>query len=99
MRAYQLLGQTYRSAAPGSKWVNYREGNDTLAGSYVAYNPTAGRVPNCYGMSAKDAVALLREMGYRAKVVGYGKVVSQQPKAGTTMKRGTKVVLELRVKN
>ncbi len=99
MRAYQLLGQTYRSAAPGSKWVNYREGNDTLAGSYVAYTPTAGRVPNCYGMSAKDAVALLREMGYRAKVVGYGKVVSQQPKAGTTMKRGTKVVLELRVKN
>jgi len=47
-------------------------------------------------MSAKDAVTLLREQGYRARVVGYGKVVSQQPKSGTVSKRGTMVILNMK---
>ena len=47
-------------------------------------------------MTAKDAVEMLNEMGYRAVVSGYGKVLSQQPKAGTNAPKGTRVELTLR---
>ena len=94
--AYALLGQQYRSSDPTSRWVYYRSATDSVPGSYVPYEPAEGKVPNCYGMSAKDAVALLRSMGYRARVAGYGKVVSQQPKSGTPAKAGVTVVLNLK---
>lgn len=96
MRVYKLLKQRYSSADPTSEWVSYRAADDSVAGGYVAYKPAEGKVPNCYGMSAKDAVALLQEQGYRARVKGYGKVVSQQPKGGTVEKRGK--VVEVRLK-
>ena len=47
-------------------------------------------------MTAKDAIALLHEAGYRVKVNGYGKVRSQSPQANQAAKTGTTVVLELR---
>ena len=96
MRVYKLLKQQYSSADPSSKWVSYRSASDSIPGSYVAYKPIRGKVPNCYGMTAKDAVALLREQGYRAKVVGYGKVASQMPKAGTLSKSGTVVTVTMK---
>ena len=95
-RAYSLLRQQYHSSDPDSRWVFYRAETDSVPGSYVPYKPMAGKVPNCYGMSAKDAVALLREQGYRARVVSYGKVASQQPKGGTAAKRGTMVVVNMK---
>ena len=96
MRVYKLLGQQYCSADPTSEWVTYRTGTDSIPGGYVAYTPTEGKVPNCYGMTAKDAVALLQSMGYKAKVVGYGKVYSQVPKGTTVAKRGSVVTLTLK---
>jgi hypothetical protein len=94
--AYGLIGQPYVTTDAASEWVYYRAADDTLAASYVPYVPADGKVPNCYGMSAKDAVRLLREMGYRARVNGYGKVASQQPKGGTDAKSGSTVVLNMR---
>ena len=47
-------------------------------------------------MTAKDAVELLQSMGYRTRVGGYGKVVSQQPRAGSAAKQGATVVLTLK---
>jgi len=76
-------------------WVAY-SGGDSLPGRYVAYEPASGRMPNCYGMTAKDAIALLHEQGYKVKVNGYGKVRSQSPKASQAAKKGTTVVLDLR---
>ena len=96
MRVYKLLGQQYCSADPTSEWVTYRTGTDSIPGGYVAYTPAEGKVPNCYGMTAKDAVALLQSMGYKAKVVGYGKVYSQVPKGTTVAKRGSVVTLTLK---
>lgn len=93
---YGLIGQQYVTSDPGSEWVYYRAANDTLPGGYVPYEPVEGRVPNCYGMTAKDAVALLRSMGFRARVSGYGKVTSQQPKGGSAAKNGATVVLNLK---
>lgn len=95
-KIYKTLGRAYRTADKKSEWVYYYGGDDSTAAVYRPYQPKAGQVPQCYGMSAKDAVALLQKQGYRATVRGYGKVASQSPKSGTVAAKGTRVVLEMR---
>jgi hypothetical protein len=95
-RAYKLVGRTYRSANPTAEWVYYQAANEKEPAGYRGYKPVADKVPNCYGMSAKDAVELLHQLGYRAVVTGYGRVVSQNPARGTVVKKGTRVVLSLK---
>lgn len=95
-RVYKLLGQPYSTADPDSKWVYYRAAADSIPGGYKAYRPAEGKVPNCYGMSAKDAVNLLQSMGYRVRVNGYGKVNSQLPAAGTVAKKRSMVTLNMK---
>ncbi|MBO4730645.1 MAG: PASTA domain-containing protein, partial [Bacteroidaceae bacterium] len=60
------------------------------------YTPTDGRVPNCYGMTAKDAIAMLHAAGYKVRLSGYGKVRSQNPRAGQELKSGSTVEITLR---
>ncbi len=95
-RAYKMLKLSYQSADADSRWVYYQAANDSLPASYVPYAPAEGRVPNCYGMTAKDAVGLLESQGYRVKVRGYGRVNSQLPKGGTTAKARSTVVLNMK---
>lgn len=95
-RLYKLLRQPFPSADTACRWVVFQEGTDSTEGRYSPYIPVEGLVPNCHGMTAKDAVELLDEMGYKAKVSGYGKVAQQQPKAGSSAKRGTTVVLTMK---
>lgn len=95
-KLYKTLRQPFLSADSAARWVVYREATDSTIGQYYPYEPAHGRIPNCYGMTAKDAVEMLQESGYRALVNGYGKVLSQQPKAGTNAKHGTRVVLTLK---
>lgn len=52
-------------------------------------------IPDLRGMSAMDAVYLLRSRGYRVQLVGAGNVVSQSIPAGTTAARGSEIVLQL----
>ena len=56
---------------------------------------TAQGIPDLRGMSAMDAVYLLRSRGYRVQLVGAGNVVSQSIPAGTAAARGSEVVLQL----
>lgn len=56
----------------------------------------AGRVPNCHGMSAKDAIELLHSAGLKVRLSGYGKVSSQSPSAGSPIKKGATVVINLK---
>lgn len=95
-RVYKILSLPYSTADPDSKWVYYRTANDSIPGGYKAFRPEKNKVPNCYGMSAKDAVNLLQSMGYRVRVSGYGKVVSQEPRHGSAAKKGTMVTLTLK---
>lgn len=95
-RLYRQLRQPFLSADSASRWVVYRESTDSTEGRYEPYMPVEGLVPNCSGMTAKDAVELLQTMGYRAKVSGYGKVAHQQPKAGSAAKQGATVVLTMK---
>ena len=92
---YKTLRLPYMSQDPDSRWVVYQQATDSTQATYVPYVPTEGRVPNCYGMTAKDAVELLQSMGYHARVRGYGKVVSQSPKGGTQLSDGM-VVLNMK---
>ena len=94
-RLYKTLRQPFPSSDSVSRWVVYREETDSTVGQYVPYVPAEGQVPNCQGMTAKDAVELLQTMGYKARVSGYGKVVGQQPRAGSAAKVGATVVLTM----
>ena len=93
---YKQLRLNYRSADSSATWVYYAEATDSSAARYYPYEPDGGRVPNCYGMTAKDAIELLHSEGYRVHIGGYGKVRSQSPKAGQAAKKGTTVELTLR---
>ena len=93
---YKKLRLPYVGPDSASTWVSYVAATDSTAGHYVPYNPTSGKVPNCYGMTAKDAIALLHEAGYRVKLSGYGKVRSQSPQANQAAKKGSVVLIELR---
>nr|WP_314650901.1 penicillin-binding protein [uncultured Porphyromonas sp.] len=56
---------------------------------------TAQGIPDLRGMSAMDAVYLLRSRGYRVQLIGAGNVTGQSIPAGTAAARGSEVVLQL----
>ena len=96
MTLYRALRLPYPAADSSAEWVAYRRATDSTAARYAAYTPTEGRVPNCNGMTAKDAIALLHSQGYKVKINGYGKVSAQNPKAGANARKGATVVITLK---
>lgn len=54
-----------------------------------------GKVPAVVGMSAMDAVYLLRSMGYSPVLRGSGNVLSQSVSAGSALRPGGEIILEL----
>lgn len=79
---FQLADSTYR-------WVTYKE-------QFQNYSPRTDIMPNCVGMTIKDAMRLLDELGIKTRFSGYGRVVSQQPTARTPIRRGNTAVLTLK---
>ena len=71
--------------------------NDNVV--YRKYNLPSGVVPNCKGMTIKDALYMLEKMGFRVSFDGRGKVISQSLKAGTPYKKGTRLHLKLGITN
>lgn len=63
---------------------------------YVSYQLPQGLIPDCSGMTIRDALKMLRSMGMQVRFSGKGKVVSQSPKARTSFVKGTTVYLELK---
>ena len=97
LHAYQLLNLPYHSTDSSSYWTIY--GTD-IAGHaesarYCGYQVPRNTVPNCMGMTIKDAVEMLRAMGLKVRFDGCGKVVSQSPKARTRCEKGATVYLTL----
>lgn len=95
-RLYKTLRQPLPPTDTASRWVVYRAATDSTAANYKAYTPTEGQVPDCHGMTARDAVALLNSTGLGAEVRGYGRVASQEPAAGSRTKTGRKIILHLK---
>ena len=67
--------------------------NDNVV--YRKYNLPRGVVPNCKGMTIKDALYMLEKMGFRVSFDGRGKVISQSLNAGTPYKKGSRLHLKL----
>lgn len=95
---HKRLGLDYSNVTMQSPWCTFREPVDSLGlrAEYVRYEIPEGQVPNCYGMTVKDALLLCRSLGLDVSFEGYGKVVSQEPKARTPLKKGMKVHLKLK---
>lgn len=91
--AHQLLGMPFyvNDSTASTGWILF----DRDAQGYKNYTPPTDVVPDCSGMTIRDAISLLRGMGLEVKFSGRGRVVSQSPKARTPIKRGATVTLKL----
>jgi cell division protein FtsI (penicillin-binding protein 3) len=78
---------------PDSRYVRSKQ-----KGEIVELSPLpvyAGRVPNVRGMSAKDALALLENMGLKVRLRGHGKVKYQSLGAGSRFRSNDLIELTL----
>ena len=92
LRVYDALGvkATYASAEP-------MQHTDTVKGiPFSDETVKTGMVPDVKGMGLIDAMYALENSGYRTKVKGKGKVITQSLNAGQHVKIGTPVVIELK---
>ena len=95
---HKRLGLVNNNITRQSIWCTFRSPSDSndLPAAYINYTIPHNMVPNCYGMTIKDALLLCRSMGIDVTFDGCGKVASQEPKARTPLTRGMKVHLHLK---
>ncbi len=83
--------------------TNYNAASDIHWGTvetdnHITLNATlevADIVPDVTGYGLRDAIYRLEKSGLKVKATGRGRVVSQSPKAGTSLKPGETVTLKL----
>lgn len=90
---YKQLDRRGPSEAEGT-WIKSTEREGKLEFSKLDIKP--GRVPNVYGMSAKDAVVLLESLGMKVLLNGHGKVRSQSVGIGEPISGNTSIMLGLK---
>lgn len=97
-RAYRRMGLEFNNISASSCWSYFKDAVDSLniAASYEPYKAPKGQIPNCYGMTIRDALQLCRSLDIDVTFEGYGKVSSQEPKARTAIGRNPKVHLKLK---
>lgn len=80
---------------PSVMWVKGKDINGMCA--LLEQNVQSGIVPNVVGLTIKDAVYMLENLGMKVRFHGKGKVVSQSVAAGSRIdKRNNVIVLGLR---
>ncbi|MCR4659375.1 MAG: PASTA domain-containing protein [Bacteroidales bacterium] len=94
--AYKRIGLERTLPREAPYWVTYFAGDDSTAPGYRQLIATDGLVPDCTGMTVRDAIELLHSQGLRVKFSGYGKVVSQSPRPNTKCARGNTIYLTLK---
>jgi cell division protein FtsI (penicillin-binding protein 3) len=95
MEVCQQLGVSTHSRAEGDDWV--RAASDSQARS-LTLQPAAvrpGRVPDVQGLTLRDALFLLENRGLRVRALGSGRVQRQSIAAGSPVRRGSVIMLEL----
>jgi len=80
---------------PSSEWIAVRNVNDTIRLSPV--KTSEGLVPDIQGMSLRDALYLLENSGWHVKYTGSGRVSKQSPSAGSRLKSGATIYIELEI--
>jgi len=77
-----------------SEWITTEAQKDIVV--FKRNNIENNKVPNLKYMGAKDAIYLLESIGIKPIIKGRGFVVSQSIAAGVNIKKGMKVILELK---
>lgn len=93
-RAYRKMGLDYSYISKVGRWSYYHSADDSISvrAGYEPYKVPAGQIPNCYGMTVRDALFLCRSVGVDVTFEGYGKVYAQEPKARTPLAKTEKKV-------
>ncbi|MBO7277097.1 MAG: transpeptidase family protein [Bacteroidales bacterium] len=84
----------YNVSAPASKWLKVKEVDSTLV--FTPYFPQKDVVPNVIGLTIRDAIYMLENIGMRVRFNGKGKVVKQSIAPGSAISDEV-IVLELAV--
>ncbi len=97
-RVHKRLGLNYSNITHQTLWCTFRDAVDSIdqPAAYIDYHVPVNQVPNCYGMTIKDALLLCRSVGLDVTFEGFGKVYSQEPRGRTPITQGTKVHLKLK---
>lgn len=89
-----LMGIHFQSTPKDSNsWAQMQtSGNDV---TFRPIETKPDRMPDLTGMGARDAVYAIESRGMRAKVRGYGRVKSQSLAAGSRIRRGGTVTIDM----
>lgn len=82
-----------RPQMASSGWLSFKGKEDIP--EYERMVIEDGIVPDITGMGLRDALYLMENEGYKAVFTGRGRVVSQDPAPGTSLKRGGTITLIL----
>ena len=91
-RSLTELGYGYQIGRKG-KWVNSTKSASEIQLSDRKIKENV--IPNVKGMTARDAVFLLEEMGYIVDIKGFGKVAYQSVRAGEEIEKGRLIQITL----
>jgi len=97
MEVCQQLGVSTHSRAEGDDWVRATTSSDSGAKSLTWQSAAVrpGRVPNVQGLTLRDALFLLENRGLRVRALGTGRVQRQSIAAGSLVRRGSVIMLDL----
>jgi cell division protein FtsI (penicillin-binding protein 3) len=76
------------------KWMREMKEADAIVNPQE-FKVQKGLIPDVKGMGARDAFYLLGSLGLDVVIQGRGKVIAQNPKAGSELKKGIKIELKL----
>ncbi|UYZ64823.1 penicillin-binding protein [Hymenobacter weizhouensis] len=93
---FSKLGVTHTGATGTDDWVRTQPADSDAESLNLRPMPVRpGRVPNVQGLTLRDALFLLENRGLRVRALGTGRVKTQSVAAGSAVRRGTTVVLQL----
>ena len=90
---YKNLGIKTAKGSYAESWAITKDRHNKVL--FRSKTFTKGLVPNVKGMTAKDAVYLLENMGLTTAIQGRGVVYRQSLKPGIPFKKGQKIIIQL----
>ena len=96
---FERIARKIYTETPQVEEVDFEAQPELVDKEYNDYfnkiNSAPSKVPDVRNMAGMDAVALLENLGFHVVATGIGKVKSQSVKAGTEIKKGETIKLEM----
>ncbi|MCP4521118.1 MAG: transpeptidase family protein [Cytophagales bacterium] len=93
------LPHAYYDSPTGQKrdlWVVARRNDETKKIEWSPRTAQKGRIPNVKGMTLRDALYLLENLGLNVEFTGHGRVVKQSQPANSRLLSGSTIKIELK---